>query len=117
LFLQANYFIGIDILDKLKQQLNTEESPIGKAVLEQIITNNEIAAQEKVAICQDTGLAVVFVELGQEVAVVGGNFNEAVNRGVREAYVNGYLRKSVVADPLFQRRNSGDNTPAIIYTP
>jgi len=115
LFLEANYFIGKDIYNKLKEQWELEESPVGKSVLKQIIENDDIAAREKIAICQDTGMAVVFVELGQEVQIVDGDFNEAINRGVREAYTAGYLRKSVVSDPLFDRKNTKDNTPAIIH--
>lgn len=115
LFLEANYFIGKDIYNKLKEQWELEESPVGKSVLKQIIENDDIAAREKIAICQDTGMAVVFVELGQEVQIVDGDFNEAINRGVRKAYTAGYLRKSVVSDPLFDRKNTKDNTPAIIH--
>lgn len=116
LFLEANYFIGRDVYEKLKELREVEESPVGKVVLEQIIRNNEIAAEEKIAICQDTGMAVLFLELGQEVQIVGGDLNEAINAGVKEAYTEGYLRKSIVADPLFDRINTGDNTPAVIYT-
>ncbi len=115
LFLEANYFIEKDIYDKLKENYETEESPVGKSVLKQIIRNDEIAAQEKIAICQDTGMAIVFIELGQEVAITDGDFNEAINQGVREAYIDGYLRKSVVDDPIFDRINTKDNTPAISY--
>lgn len=115
LFLEANYVIGKDILDKLRQQYETEESPIGKSVINQIIKNDEIAAEEKIALCQDTGMAVVFIELGQEVAVVGGDFNDAINQGVKQAYTKGYLRKSVVNDPLFDRVNTKYNIPAITH--
>lgn len=115
LFLDANYFIGKGIYDKLKDQCEVEESPVGKSVLKQIIKNNEIAAQEKIALCQDTGMAVVFIELGQEAMIVDGNFDEAINEGVREAYTVGYLRKSIVNDPVFDRKNTKDNTPAITH--
>ncbi len=115
LFLQANYLIGDDVLNKLKAQYDKEESPIGKSVIEQIIKNDKIAAEEKIAICQDTGMAVVFVELGQEVAIIDGDFNDAINEGVKQAYTEGYLRKSVVADPLFNRVNTKYNIPAIIH--
>lgn len=115
LFLEANYVIGKDILDKLRQQYETEESPIGKSVINQIIKNDEIAVEEKIALCQDTGMAVVFIELGQEVAVVGGDFNDAINQGVKQAYTKGYLRKSVVNDPLFDRVNTKYNIPAITH--
>ncbi|MDD4569521.1 MAG: fumarate hydratase [Tepidanaerobacteraceae bacterium] len=115
LFLEANYFIGKDIYNKLKEQYEKEESPVGKSVLKQIITNDEIAAKEKIALCQDTGMAVVFIELGQEAVIVDGDFNEAINQGVREAYIKGYLRKSVVSEPVFDRTNTKDNTPAITH--
>ncbi len=116
LFLKANYHIGEDILQWLKESVLKEESPTGKAVLMQIIENHNIASKEHIPICQDTGMAVLFIELGQDIRIVGGDFNEAVNRGVREAYIEGYLRKSVVNDPLFSRINTKDNSPAIIYT-
>lgn len=115
LFIEANYVIGKDIYKKLKEQHEKEESEVGKSILKQIIENDEIAAKERIAICQDTGLAVLFIELGQDVRIVGGDFNEAVNQGVREAYTDGYLRKSAVTDPLFDRKNTKDNTPAIIH--
>lgn len=115
LFIEANYVIGKDIYKKLKEQHEKEESEVGKSILKQIIENDEIAAKERIAICQDTGLAVLFIEIGQDVSIVGGDFKEAVNQGVREAYTDGYLRKSAVTDPLFDRKNTKDNTPAIIY--
>ncbi|NPV44269.1 MAG: fumarate hydratase [Firmicutes bacterium] len=115
LFIEANYVIGKDIYNKLKEQHEKEESEVGKSILKQIIENDEIAAKERIAICQDTGLAVLFIEIGQDVSIVGGDFKEAVNQGVREAYTDGYLRKSAVTDPLFDRKNTKDNTPAIIY--
>ncbi len=115
LFLKANYVIGKDILSKIAQCEENEESPVGKSILGQILENDNIAASESVAICQDTGLAVLFIELGQDVHIVGGDFNEAVNQGVRDAYNEGYLRKSAVSDPLFDRVNTKDNTPAIIH--
>lgn len=115
LFLKANYVIGKDILSKIAQCEENEESPVGKSILGQILENDNIAASESVAICQDTGLAILFIELGQDVHIAGGDFNEAVNQGVRDAYREGYLRKSVVSDPLFDRVNTKDNTPAIIH--
>jgi len=116
LFLKANYHINQDLMKLLQQAQRKETSPIGKHVLKTIIENNKIAAREEVPICQDTGLAVVFVEMGQEVHLVDGNFTEAINQGVKEAYQEGYLRKSVVDDPVFERKNTKTNTPAIIYT-
>jgi len=116
LFLRANYHIDQDLMLRLEEALREEASPIGKTVLKMIIENNKIASKEEVPICQDTGLAVVFVEVGQEVHLVGGDFTEAINQGVKEAYQEGYLRKSVVDDPVFERKNTKTNTPAIIYT-
>ncbi len=112
---EANYFLGDDVDDALKQGLEQEESPVGKEVMNQLLENVRIARDEEVAICQDTGTAVLFVELGQEVRLVGGDFNEAINEGVRRGYDEGYLRKSIVKDPL-ERVNTGDNTPAVVHT-
>ena len=116
LFLKANFYINPDLIQRLEKALEEENSPIGKYVLKMIIENNKIASREEVPICQDTGLAVVFIELGQEVRLVGGDFIETINQGVKEAYEEGYLRKSVVDDPVFERKNTKTNTPAIIYT-
>lgn len=115
LFMEANFIISRDVYEGLKRACDVEESPIGKSILKQIIENDDIAAKERIAICQDTGMAVVFVELGQDVRIVSGDFNEAVNLGVREAYIKGFLRKSMVKDPLFERKNTEDNTPVLIY--
>ena len=115
LFLKANYHIDQDLMQRLEEAQKEETSPIGKSVLQMIIKNNKIASKEEIAICQDTGLAVVFVELGQQVCIVGGDFTEAINQGVKEAYQEGYLRKSVVDDPVFERKNTKTNTPAVIY--
>jgi len=115
LYLKENFDIGKDVLKALQEGLQKEESDTGRAILEQIIENDIIASREKMAICQDTGMAVLFVSLGQDVRIVDGGFNEAVNQGVREAYAEGYLRKSLVTDPLFDRKNTRDNTPAIIH--
>jgi len=116
LFLKANYHINQDLMKLLQQAQRKETSPIGKYVLNMIIENNKIASREEVPICQDTGLSVVFVEVGQEVHLVDGDFIEAINQGVKEAYQEGHLRKSVVDDPVFERKNTKTNTPAIIYT-
>jgi len=116
LFLKANYHIDQELMDLLQKSLKEETSPIGKSVLQMIIKNNKIASSEEIAICQDTGLAVLFIELGQDVQITDGDFTEAINQGVREAYQEGYLRKSVVDDPVFERKNTKTNTPAIIYT-
>ncbi len=116
LYMDMNYFIGEDILDALKKAENNETSPIGKSVLGQLIENNRIAAEEEIPICQDTGMAVMFIEYGENVVITDGSFEDAVQEGVRQAYTEGYLRKSVVDDPVFDRVNTKDNTPAILYT-
>ncbi len=116
LFTDCNYFIGEDILNVLKNAEQTEKSPVGKSVLSQIIENDKIAAAEEIPLCQDTGMAILFVEYGDKVVIENGSFEEAVNLGVRQAYTEGYLRKSIVADPVFDRINTKDNTPAVIHT-
>ena len=116
LFMDCNYFIGKDIMSSLENALRIEDSPVAKSVLSQIIENDKIAAAEEIPLCQDTGMAVLFVEYGDKVAVSNGSFEDAVQQGVREAYDEGYLRKSVVSDPVFDRVNTRDNTPAIIHT-
>jgi fumarate hydratase subunit alpha len=113
LFIEANTCLGADVVAALQASLKKEESALGRQVLEKIITNAEIAAQSKMPICQDTGLAVLFVEIGQDVHIVGGDLRAAIEEGVRQAYADGFLRKSV-CDPL-TRKNTGDNTPAIIH--
>lgn len=113
---EANIYLGEDVFTALKNSLETEESPTGKEVLRQLIENVEIARNEQIPICQDTGFAVFFVEWGQEVHLSGGTLEEAINAGVRRGYEEGYLRKSIVDDPLYKRKNTGDNTPAVIYT-
>ena len=116
LFMDCNYFIGKDIMCSLEKALGIEDSPVAKSVLSQIIENDKIAAAEEIPLCQDTGMAVLFVEYGDKVTVSNGSFEDAVQQGVREAYDEGYLRKSVVSDPVFDRVNTRDNTPAIIHT-
>ncbi len=116
LFMDCNYFIDDSITKALKDFREKEKSPVGKNVLSQLLENNEIAAKEQIPICQDTGMAVLFVEYGDKVVIEDGSFKEAVEQGVREAYDEGYLRKSVVTDPVFDRINTKDNTPAVIHT-
>ena len=116
LFMACNYFIDDSITKALKDFREKEKSPVGKNVLSQLLENNEIAAKEQIPICQDTGMAVLFVEYGDKVVIEDGSFKEAVEQGVREAYDEGYLRKSVVTDPVFDRINTKDNTPAVIHT-
>lgn len=115
LCLAANYEIGPDIEAAVSAACESEPSPTGRAVLSQLRENYRIAREEKIAICQDTGMAVFFIDVGQEVHFTGGGFEDAVNEGVRQAYREGYLRKSVVDDPVFDRKNTGDNTPAVIH--
>lgn len=114
LCLDANFVLGEDVLASLRTALRTEPSATGRNALEQVIVNAEIARDEQVPMCQDTGYAVVYVELGQDVRLVGGDMYAAVNEGVRQAYTDGFLRKSIVADPL-RRVNTGDNTPAVVH--
>lgn len=105
-----------DVKEAFEKAKATESSPSGQEILDQLLENARIADEEEVAICQDTGLAVIFAEVGQDVHLVDGDFEEAIHEGVRQGYVEGYLRKSVVAEPLFERLNTKDNTPAIIHT-
>ncbi|MDY3982467.1 MAG: fumarate hydratase [Veillonellaceae bacterium] len=112
----AAYYLPKDVYEALKKGRQTEESPVGCVVLDQIIKNAEIARDEDRPYCQDTGMTIVFVEVGQDVHLEGGDLEEAINAGVAKGYVEGYLRKSVVAEPLFNRKNTQNNTPAIIYT-
>ena len=116
LFMDCNYYIGDDVINALKTARESEKSPVGKSVLDQIIENDEIAAREQIPLCQDTGMAILFVEYGDRVVIENGSFEDAVQEGVRRAYDEGYLRKSVVSDPVFDRVNTKDNTPAIIHT-
>lgn len=112
--INANYFLSADMKEKLDRAVAKEESPLGKQILCQLQENLQIAGEDKIPICQDTGMAVVFLEIGQEVSLTGGDINEAVQEGVRRGYTEGYLRKSVVGDPLL-RENTKDNTPAVIH--
>ncbi len=116
LCIESNYYLGEDVLNALRHAREKEVSPVGQAVLDQILQNAEIAAQGELPLCQDTGLTVVFLELGQEVHIVDGDLNEAINEGVRKGYIEGYLRKSVVDKPFSARVNTRDNTPAVIHT-
>lgn len=115
LCIQANLYLPQDIKCALSQKCSLEDGETAKGILENIIKNYEIAEQQKIPICQDTGMTCVFMEIGQDVHFVGGSLNDAVNEGVRRGYEKGYLRKSVVGDPVL-RQNTGDNTPAMLYT-
>jgi len=116
LFQEANFFLPDDVLASLKRARETEESPVGREVLDRILENADISAKERIPLCQDTGTAVVFLELGQDAYIVGGDLYTAVDEGVRQGYNEGYLRKSIVGQPYSGRVNTKDNTPAVIHT-
>ena len=108
--------LPLDVYTALQRSTATEPSPVGCDILGQLVHNADIARQENMPICQDTGMAVIFAEVGQDLHIVGGDFEQAIHEGVKHGYTEGYLRKSMVAEPLFERRNTYDNTPAIIHT-
>ena len=112
--IEAEHELSPDMLDVFQSACESEKSPLGKKILEQLQENLKIAKEDRIPICQDTGMAVVFLEVGQDVHFTGGNVENAVNEGVRRGYVEGYLRKSVVGDPII-RENTKDNTPAVVY--
>ena len=112
--IEANHFLTEDMKQVFENAVNKEKSPLGKQVLGQLEENLKIAGEDMIPICQDTGMAVVFINVGQDVHLVGGDITEAINEGVRRGYVDGYLRKSVVKDPIY-RENTKDNTPAVIH--
>lgn len=112
--IQANHFLSEDMDIAMKNAVETEEAPLGKQILTQLQENLKIAGEDMIPICQDTGMAVVFIKVGQEVHFEGGSLTDAINEGVRQGYVEGYLRKSVVGDPII-RENTKDNTPAVIH--
>jgi len=115
LSIDANINIGQDVVAKIKQFKAQEVSPTAIEMLDLILKNHAMAAEEKMPLCQDTGVAVVFIELGQEVHLINGDLYEAINEGVRQGYKEGYLRKSMVTDPIIERVNTNDNTPALVY--
>ncbi|MDD2973259.1 MAG: fumarate hydratase [Lachnospiraceae bacterium] len=112
--IEANHYLTKDMDAAMKNALDTEKAPLGKQILNQLQDNLKIAAEDMIPICQDTGMAVIFMEIGQDVHLEGGVLQDAINEGVRQGYVEGYLRKSVVKDPLI-RENTKDNTPAVIH--
>ena len=112
----AAYYLPDDVYEALKRGRETEKSPVGCVVLDQIIKNAEIAKAEDRPYCQDTGMTIVFLEVGQDLHITGGLLEDAVNAGIAKGYTEGYLRKSVVSEPLFNRKNTGNNTPGVIYT-
>jgi len=115
LCVDANIYLDRDVVEKIEEFAEKEDSPVGKEILGQILANARMASEEQMPMCQDTGIAVVLIELGQDVHVSGGDLNEAINEGVRRGYRDGFLRKSLVDDPVFDRRNTQDNTPAVIH--
>jgi len=112
--IEANHFLSNDMKEAFNRAKEEEKNPLGRDILKQLLENLQIAGDEMIPICQDTGMAIVFIQIGQEVHFIGGNLEEAIHEGVRRGYVEGYLRKSVVNDPLI-RENTNDNTPAIIH--
>ena len=114
MFIEANHFLSPDMKKVFDEAAASEESPLGRQILGQLEENLCIAGEEMIPICQDTGMAVVFIKVGQDVHLIGGSLTDAINEGVRQGYVDGYLRKSVVKDPIY-RENTKDNTPAIIH--
>lgn len=112
--IEANHYLSPDMIKVFNQARNNEKSPLGCQILDQLDENLKIAADDMIPICQDTGMAVVFIEIGQDVHVIGENLEDAINEGVRRGYVEGFLRKSVVSDPII-RENTKDNTPAVIH--
>lgn len=116
LCMDVNYDLPSDVEQALQDGLKREESPFGQYCLEQILSNCRMARENSQAMCQDTGIAVIYLEVGQDVHITEGSLYDAVNEGVRQGYADGYLRKSVVSEPLFERNNTGDNTPAVIHT-
>ena len=116
LCIDANYYLPADLRQAFVDGQQSEQSPLGREIFGEMIANCDLARENNVPVCQDTGMAIVFAEIGQDVHLTGGSFEDAVTEGVRRGYVDGYLRKSCVAEPLFERKNTGDNTPAMLYT-
>lgn len=115
LCISATQELSEDVKNAFSKAYNEESSLLGKSIISQLIENSQIAQKKRIPICQDTGLCVVFVEIGQDVHVQGGLLSEAIQQGVAQGYTQGYLRKSIVSDPLFERKNTQDNTPAVIH--
>lgn len=116
LFQEANYFLPEDVVTSIEKARTNEESQLGKDILGQILKNQEIARTKQIALCQDTGTSCVFLDLGQDVHVTGGNLYDAVNEGIRQAYTTGFLRASIATNPFSSRTNTKDNTPGVIHT-
>jgi fumarate hydratase subunit alpha len=116
LCMEICYRVPEEMVELMRRAREREESPLGRQILDQLLENQSVAAEGEFPYCQDTGYTVVFLDLGQDVHVIGGDLYEAIDRGVAEGYRDGYLRGSIVRDPLFERRNTGDNTPAFVHT-
>jgi fumarate hydratase subunit alpha len=116
LCVEVNYTISEDMVAAVKRAREKEESPVGRQILDLLIRNQDLAAQGEYPYCQDTGSTVVFIDVGQDVHITGGDLEDAINAGVSQGYTEGYLRGSIVGDPVFERKNTGDNTPAFIHT-
>lgn len=116
LCMEINYKVPEDMAAAIRRAREKEESPIGRQILDLLIRNQELAAEEEYPYCQDTGYTVVFIDVGQDVHIVGADLTDAINEGVRTGYRDAYLRASIVGDPIFERRNTGDNTPAFVHT-
>jgi len=116
LCMEANYCVGEDLKNRIRQFSETERSETGREILSVIMENYDLAESERMAVCQDTGVAVFFIRIGQDVHITGGSFYNAINEGVRQGYEEGCLRKSIIKDPVFKRLNTKDNTPAVIHT-
>ncbi|MBC8428941.1 MAG: fumarate hydratase [FCB group bacterium] len=114
--IKSNIYVGEDVRIAIEKALETEESPLGKQILQVVLDNHKTAADNNMPMCQDTGVAFIFIEIGQDIHLVGGDLEESINEGVRQGYAEGYLRKSIVDDPVIHRKNTTDNTPAVIYT-
>ncbi len=114
--IESNIYVGEDVKIALESALRIEESPLGKQILQVVLDNHKTAADNNMPMCQDTGVAFIFIEVGQDVHLVGGDLEDSVNEGVRQGYTEGFLRKSIVDDPVIHRKNTTDNTPAVIYT-
>jgi len=115
LSMETNYFLGNDVIEKMKENRENENSDTAKNVMDILLDNYEQAAKLKMPICQDTGISVIFVEIGQDLHIIGGDLRKALNEGVKQGYKDGFLRKSIVDDPVFLRKNTTDNTPAVIH--
>ncbi len=116
LSIEASIIANDELIKKIKESEKIEKSPVGKAVLKQLLKNMEIAKTDNIPICQDTGFTVIYMDIGQDVRFIGGALQEAVNKGVADGYIQGYLRKSIIKDPITNPKNTGDNTPAILHT-